>query len=191
MKTILILTCALVLVLSLAPSAGAQIHLSGPLSGTLAAGEYIVDDHISVDQGQSLTIEAGARLRFAGHYKFNISGLLRALGTEQDSILFTRLSPGITWWSIRFYDSASDSSILQYCRIEYGEATGSYPEGRGGGLDIRSASPTIAHCTLNNNTAPGYGGAVFADSSNVTFTDCHVVDNTASHAAGLSISHPG
>ena len=176
---------ALSIIITLAISTQAQIHLSGSLSGVLEPGEYIVDDHIQVDSTDTLIIEPGANLRFDGHYKFSIYGLLQAIGTEQDSILFTRLNPTeeSKWWGIRFYESASDSSILQNCVIEWGRATGL--SNNGGGIYANGVYLTISNCAILNNCAYDRGGGIYnTNCASPTVTNCLIKDNYASNGGG-------
>ena len=63
---------------------------SGSVSGTWTAANnpYVVTGDLYVDNGQSLTVEAGVEVRFYGEYYFYVYGSLSAEGTEGDSIYF-------------------------------------------------------------------------------------------------------
>ncbi len=55
-------------------------QLSGPLSGVLGPGTYTVVGNIRVDTSQTLTILPSTTLDFQGPFRFDIYGLLSALG---------------------------------------------------------------------------------------------------------------
>ncbi|HPJ71569.1 MAG TPA: right-handed parallel beta-helix repeat-containing protein, partial [bacterium] len=125
--------------------------LSGPLSGTLNSGTYRVDSDISVESGTSLTIEAGTTLLFRQDCAFTIDGLLTAVGTEEDRIVFTRLTDGVTWRGIKFSSDAGSQGIISYSLIEHSGQ---------GGLHIQGCSPTISFSEVSGNTtADEYSGA--------------------------------
>ena len=98
----------------------AQTNVSGEVSGIweLANSPYIVVGDISIVGDSLLTIEAGVEVKFDGFYQFVVYGVLSAVGTEVEPILFTSNaatpSPG-DWYNIEL----SDFSIMQYCIVEY------------------------------------------------------------------------
>jgi parallel beta-helix repeat protein len=154
----------------LTPS-GTQI--SGPLTGTLSAANspYWVTSDLSVDPGQSLTIEPGVELRFddlnGQRYMFLVKGHLSAVGTANQNIIFTSMSAALgspdrgQWRSIVF-DTGSDTSELAYCQIKYGavyDSTVKYPDANGLRLDAAimcwNSSPYIHKCSV---LVSGYHG---------------------------------
>ncbi|MBI5059948.1 right-handed parallel beta-helix repeat-containing protein [candidate division KSB1 bacterium] len=156
--------------------------VSGPVSGTwtLSGSPYTVIDHVTVPAGHLLTIEPGVQVLFTGHYKVNVLGRLQAIGTAQDSIIFTRAFPTeeSKWWGIRFV-AADGLCILEYCRIEYGRATpgaNTYDDAGGGIMSLLS-SPLIRHCLITNNYAARTGGGILVDSSDPTIENCVISGN--------------
>jgi hypothetical protein len=102
---------------------------SGYLDGTSSTWgkqtvPYYIDGGIWVDQ--TLTIEAGAVLKFAasGWIGFGSSNnsTLNAIGTETEPIVFTSAAttpaPG-AWEGLFFYSHTSSSSKLMHCIIEF------------------------------------------------------------------------
>lgn len=132
----------------------------GNVSGAwnLAGSPYTVNCDVTVPAGQTLAIGPGVQVLFTGHFKFNVFGSLQALGTQQDSIAFTRAYPTeeSKWAGIRI-TNAQDTVRLNYCRVEYSNATGDWPDGYGGGLLVLGSAIDIANCTFDNNVS--YGGA--------------------------------
>ncbi|MCU0360056.1 MAG: right-handed parallel beta-helix repeat-containing protein [Bacteroidia bacterium] len=142
-----------------------QTNISGNLSGTLtlANSPYLVQGHLMIQPNNTLVIQPGVVLEFQNHFKLNVQGVLRAKGTASDSIIF-KMNPSqasLGWWGIRFEmtPSSQDSSILEYCKISGGRATGSGDDRNGGGLFIKGFSKVrMSHCSLFDNRAENGAG---------------------------------
>ncbi len=161
----------------------------GDISGVWdsTGSPYYVTCDVTVPAGQTLQIGPGVQVLFTGHYKFNVFGNLQAIGTEQDSIVFTRAFPTeeSKWWGIRFQDSSDDSSRLDYCVIEYGLAdSGPAETSQGGGLIMVSSSPTISRCTIRNCWARNGGGIATRSLGSPLISDCRIESNTALEDGG-------
>src|SRR5512138_615176 len=67
-------------------------EVSGNVSGTWTrgGGPYAVVGELRVASGETLLIEPGTEVRFRGRFHFFVNGVLKAVGTEQDSVIFTR-----------------------------------------------------------------------------------------------------
>jgi hypothetical protein len=170
----------LLILLNLTAPSYSQIHISGPQSGTLIDTVYIVDGEISVGQGSSLTIEPGAIFLFDGAFSFQIQGLLRAIGTEADSIIFRPNSGVAAWHGIKFAQSSSDSCLLQYCLVE-----GSNDHGL-----LIQCSTTIDHCTIRWNSGGAWGGGIYVSSSIHRYpviSNCLITENKGSVGGGIGI----
>ena len=114
------LTNLIILELLLTGMLWAQTDVSGSQSGTwdLNGSPYNVVGDVTIETGNTLSIEAGVIVNFTGTYRILVNGTLEAIGTVSDSVIFHRESSG-RHYGIDFID-ASSSSILQYCRIEDG-----------------------------------------------------------------------
>ncbi|MBD3335884.1 MAG: T9SS type A sorting domain-containing protein [Candidatus Eisenbacteria bacterium] len=184
-------------------AAGAPAQLSGPLSGTLPADTYSVVGPISVDDGDTLLIEAGAELRFEGAYGFTILGRLRALGAEGDSIRFVN-APGHSWWGTHFVGlPLANESRMQYCVVEGSSRGGIFAQNcevviahssirgnttdqdYGAGIYCNSLpSPTISHCIIEDNIAPHYGGGIGIYYSAPNIDHCLIRNNHSVYGGG-------
>lgn len=138
----------------------------GNVSGcwTPSGSPYDIQGSIMIPADSTLIIQAGVTISFQGHYKFLVLGRLLALGTEVSNILFTADSPTTGWYGLRFNNtsSANDSSIIDYCTIQYGRATD--PEPWGGGIEFHNFSKArVSHCLLTNNYAAISGGGIDID----------------------------
>ncbi len=93
--------------------------MSGQVSGiwSLANSPYYIIENTIVPDGQSLTIEPGVEVVFAGHYGFVIEGSLIAQGTVTDSIYFhgqDNVKQGFI-----VIDDADNEIELNYCQFRY------------------------------------------------------------------------
>ncbi|MBN2542283.1 right-handed parallel beta-helix repeat-containing protein [bacterium] len=142
-------------------------YVSGDVSGIWEASgsPYLVNGEIHVPTDSSLRIMPGCSVIFQGHYKFCVdsNAVLKAIGNEIDSIIFTAVDTNLTDSSgghhgIRFYYS-SESCTLSYCIIEYGNACEDYyPDCHGGGISCYLTSLIIANCRIEKNRANWCGG---------------------------------
>lgn len=185
------LISAFSLLLLLILNSSAQIHLSGYLSGVLVDTTYIVDDNISVNAGDALTILPGAEFYFNGLTKFTINGYLFAVGTEQDSIKFIQPDSGIAFNgdgimkyclirdSFRSGLSSNSEPLIENCSIINNDFSGvyfawNYPQ-----------VPILKNCLIENNYTPyDGGGGVFCINVAANITGCVIKNNTAAYHGG-------
>lgn len=64
---------------------------------TLAGSPYYINNNITIPLNSQLTIEPGVEVVFMGHYEINSQGILSAVGTEKNKIIFR--SNDTTGWS--------------------------------------------------------------------------------------------
>ncbi|MCK5519702.1 MAG: hypothetical protein KAI81_01200, partial [Candidatus Marinimicrobia bacterium] len=64
----------------------------GPVSGTWTKAEspYLIQGNILIEEGSNMIIEPGAIIEFMGHYSMTIEGNLKASGTAEEMIQFTK-----------------------------------------------------------------------------------------------------
>ncbi|MCF7793368.1 MAG: carboxypeptidase regulatory-like domain-containing protein [Candidatus Cloacimonetes bacterium] len=162
------------------------------LDWTAAESPYIIDGEIELASGDQLVIDAGVDIQFSGYYKFYVYGRILANGVDGNSITFTALNTTEGWHGLRFYDTYTnglDPSQFHYCNFEYGNATGSGSDYRGGVIYCYNSVPEFYNCNFNNNSATT-GGAIYCNASNIEIYDSKIYDNVASGAGGgLYISY--
>ena len=148
-----------------------------------------VNQDITIAENDSMIIEPGTVVMFMGHYSIHVQGKLLALGTETDSIVFTVAdttgfhdfySGSGGWNGLRFEDTpaSNDSSLLAYCRFEFGKAVGDSATSYGGAIRLlRFNKLRISHCSFENNFAYLWGGAVHALKSSILVEHCSFIQN--------------
>ena len=169
------------------------VEVSGPQSGTWASDYiYHVIGDINVPNGETLIIEPGVLVEFQGLYKLNVQGRLLAVGTEQDTVVFTvadttGYSQGThTGWLGIWFDetpATNDTSKIVHCKLEYGKSN------YGGAIFLESCHKLLVdHCNICNNTASynygGRGGAIYCSNSDPTITNNIICDNYSNDNGG-------
>jgi len=152
---------------------------AGNISGvfTLSGSPYMINGDITIPNGHTLSISPGVQVIFTGAWKLAVDGRLLANGTPADSILFSTSDAATTWKGIRFYatSAANDSSFINYCILEKGNATGtSEPfENYGGALCVTQFSKLhLEHSRFSNNHSTTGGGACYFYRDDITVLNC-------------------
>lgn len=169
--------------LVLAPRTAAQILLSGPQSGTLGPGDYIVTGNITVASGDSLTIVPGTTFIHPGstsNIKWLISGKFTAAGVEGDSIYFCSQDSVDVWerWGGLLFLSGAPAAVIDYCVIDGGMAHSLGSEEYHAVVNIDSGSSlTLTHTRVSNNNGNFEGGGVAAYNTVIHIDSCLICDN--------------
>lgn len=160
------------------------ITVSGPQSGVWEADTILVADDVVVQE--SLNIAAGTTIVFDGFYSIcvNEDATLNALGTENDSIIFTVtdttgfhiFNSGRGGWNGIRLENAGPSSF-DYCRFQFGKAALDRDQDGGALRIFGSNNVEIKHSTLFCNFSREHGGALSAIDSKVVMSDCKVNNN--------------
>ena len=178
----------------------------GDVSGiwSKAGSPYFVNGDISIPKDSTLEIRAGVTVEFQAHYKIDVQGRLLAVGTAMDSIRFTVSdTTGFSdqnsklggWNGIQFWDTdaSQDSSIMMFCRLEYGKAVGDgWPDNIGGALTIINfdfvhiTNNTFIHNVAGGLDAPA-GGAIHLSFADVLLKHNSILENTAPQGGGIQM----
>ncbi len=161
-----------------------NIEVNGLQSGIWEADTVFVTGDVIVQE--SLNIQAGTTVIFNGFYAIRIEdgASLNALGTKNDSILFTVIdTTGFHlfnmgrggWNGIRM--EKAGACKLDYCRFQYGKAALDNDQDGGALCIINSDDVEIGHSTLFCNFSREHGGALNAEWSTVKMHDCAVNNN--------------
>ncbi len=158
----------------------AQPNISGPQSGTLGPGTYIVVGDIQVTPGATLTIVPGTTFLHNGNHTWKITGQLNAEGAEGDSISFIRQNPipEHRWGGIRFLTGASDLSTIDYCIVDHCYHDYTVFLNTGAGIYSESVDLIISNSRISNCENVWDGAGIYAYGAALEVNNCLVVDNT-------------
>lgn len=202
-KTIRIVLAALILALGIqlypfpvmASDVGGIINTDTIWDST--GNPYIVQSKILVLEGVRLTITLGTIIKFTYNTGMDIGGELRAIGAEDQQILFTSNqsipTPG-DWCGIKFVDSSIDAqydsnnnflsgNIIKYATIEYaGSSCESY---NGAAITCVDSSPFISNSIIRYNSG-GYSGGGFYlwGCEDIRIYSNEIVDNSSNGQGG-------
>ncbi|NUO19320.1 right-handed parallel beta-helix repeat-containing protein [bacterium] len=181
------------LLLSLLVSGLARADTTFVAAGTVDAlwtssgSPYVVQGNISVLAGDSLTIEPGVRVYFAGAYSLSVFGYLAVNGAHGDSVVFTTDTlQNPTKWRGMSLSNADDSSYIQYAVFEHSLANGNLGADSLGGALIVSNGTTISveHTTFRRNRAELAGGGVYVSASTLLMDSCFFERNISRAEGG-------
>ena len=167
------------------------IEVCGTVSSDLTwqADTVKITCPVTVQNNATLAIAPGTVIEFQGYHSLDISGRLLAIGTENDSIIFTAKDKSIGWNGIRFYSipTETDSSIIKYSRIENGNAVGNdTPNQHGGGVYVENFSKLcISRCEITKNNAQYRGGGIYCHDASINISGNSIHDNTSSSGGGI------
>lgn len=143
--------------------AGQVQEVSGSVSGNWTTGfVYYVVDNITVPTGQTLTIDAGVRVKFAKGKSMTCNGKLIVNGTSAKPVLFTSKEPTPLpgdWGNVTLNSTYNNINYLKY---EY--ATD-------GIIGSNAHNTKIDHLTIQGSLALTARGIYFTNSQNLTFTN--------------------
>ena len=130
----------------------------GMISGTWAAegSPYYVDGHLEIADGETLIIEPGVKVAVRGPYHFTVQGCVKAEGTEEENIIFTRSNPNLQWdgFDYDMTPTTNELSVFEHCLFEHSSALGNWPYNSGGVFAVKEYdSILIDHCVFRSNEA--------------------------------------
>jgi parallel beta-helix repeat protein len=171
------------------------IEVSGEVYGTWTAANnpYNVVGELIVPPDYALIILPGVEVIFQGNYKFKVleNAVLRAVGAEQDSILFRAVNQDTGWHGIRFL-SASDSCKMKYCLLTEAISRGEGEESKGGAVYCSNTNMTFSHSRFylndvddDNPYYPSMGGGIYFTYSDAIISDCRIDYNKAKKGGGV------
>jgi len=179
-----------------------RIHLAGNADkvGTIeyAAIPYVMDPNFTIQDGITLTVEAGVTLQFMNsENKMIVYGTLMTEGTASEPVTFTR-APELsgTWNYIQFYNENTNLSEMEYTIFEHGGHVFNETSNLGA-IECRTgASPTFTNCTFQNSQ----NGIQCYEKANPQLMNCTFKDNnrfginvinSSPHVEGCTISGNG
>ncbi len=152
-----------------------------------------ITGNVLIDTNVVLTVMPGTFVHILGYYAIESYGTVRAIGTPQQPIVFTRLDTlnhadtstvAGGWHGIRFLPrSAPDTSFFRHCTISNGKAVvpGSWlpyydkPGNMGANVyAVGFGSMVFEHCYIANGRAKSHGAGLHLRQGNYVLIDsCH------------------
>ena len=184
----------------------------GIISGetwTHANSPYCIEGDLLIN---NLIIEPGVIVQFQGNYVFEVQGVVTAIGTNVNEIVFTGGEAHVVDWQGIYFNNSLPGSQLAHCTIEDSVNSGiridnSVPtiryskiqnnQGiRGGGIDVINVDNfTLDSCEVTGNSVPsgnkGYGGGIFVDSGETILKSCIIDSNSVSVQNHNSVARGG
>ena len=160
-------------------------YLNGPVSGPLTAdAPYDVVGDLLVPEAETLTIEAGAELRFIPEMRITADGTLLVAGTSAYPVLLTsaEATPASGSWDGLYISGTSVGSIIEYAVIDYAHH----------GVDIRDTSAVVRDSTIREFGHGGtpsspYGAGIYLEEP----SGGTIRHNTFAHSLGHSFDSHG
>jgi len=196
-RNIILLTLVLLTIISKAQTniAPDTINVNTAWSDTV-----LLNNDVFINDNITLLIKPGCVVMATGLYQIDCQGQILAQGTAQDSIKFTindttyfaNTDTAIGGWLGIIYKqtpTTNDSSIFDYCIMEFGKANSTLLETTDGGvLFVQNFSKIrITNSYIRNNYAKCFGGAICLDYSSILINN-NLFDNNYCFYDGGAIS---
>lgn len=159
------------------------------VSNTTWSGTVTNATSIAIPDAITLTVNAGAVIKFAQNTKLQVFGKVLSTGTSANYATFTAVDTNAGWFGIKFDNNYmnygvmldNDTSRFVYSQIQYSDMRG---------ITIKNFNKVVIdHCKINNNYIntdeygyyDGAGAGVFVHNSVVKIINSDIYDN---HALG-------
>jgi hypothetical protein len=134
---------------------------------TLCQDTVKIDGDVWVAENVTVTICPGTVIEFQNPYNLYVNGSLIAIGTENDSIIFTSKGVPNNWYGIYINNSyVFDTSIFEYCKIKNSLSSG---------IQLIKQGLIIKNSDIYNNSG---AGIVASSSFMVSISNCNIYNNT-------------
>ncbi len=188
--------------LSIKDILGGNCSIKRDQTATIPGGFHEITCDIHVERCGKLTIEPGAALEFSQDSGIVCEGILEAVGTAKDPILFSARQA--RWRNILLYGRYTGGSHICYCTIEHGTGrTLKIDDTRkifvpvideenivdyiGGGILLLytyNAEIVIEHVTVRENIVKSKGGGIYLGDSSPIIRFSEIVQNESSGRGG-------
>jgi hypothetical protein len=131
----------------------------GAATWNLAGSPYLIAGNITVTS--TLNIQAGVEVVFLAHAQLKVNGILRAIGSQSQPIVFKRddttgwyndATPNGGWRGIFFNEfNGVDSSLLSYCIVQDVKHGINGVQNDNAALLIFNRGIKISHCEFHHN----------------------------------------
>ena len=131
-------------------SMNGQTDVSGTIAGQTWTKVNSPYNIVGDTQIAGLEILAGVSVIFTGDFIFEVAGILKALGTEQEPIHF-EAGLNVTSWKGILFQNTVPGSKMSWCIIENANSSG---------IRIIESFPSLEYCIIRNNSTVNSGGGL-------------------------------
>lgn len=135
---------------------------------------YFIEGNISLNTGETLTLDPGNMLKFNAGRVFTVSGTLVADGTETERIVFTSNSstPVNGDWNRIHFNNAGPGTILNYCDILYAGGGNSAIDVNNSGNNVLITNSTVKFSAtygvyIRNGSVPKFINSVITENAGI------------------------
>lgn len=114
---------------------------------------YVIEGQGGVAEGGTLTLDPGVEIRMAQDASFAVDGVLSAVGTPQQPVVFTGTQAQKGWWKGITIDR-NGVAELRYCDIGYGGNWG--PIADTGMITVQGSRLAITNCRVHDSSSAGF-----------------------------------
>jgi len=160
-----------------------QTEISGTVDYsvlTFLGSPYIITNTLIILYGNTLTVEPGVNLKFNDSTGLEVNGTLKAIGEENNKIIFTS-SNEPNYWSGIYFTASSANSELNWTEIKYGRRCLGWGCGEPPAILVENSSIIFKNSILENYTDRGLK---LVNSSST-------VENTNFLGSGIAVSTVG
>ncbi len=135
----------------------------------VAPYSHFILSNVTIPDGETLTIEAGASVRFSAGTSLIVEGRLIADGTSLDEIVFTAdaTTPTVGFWDRVVFNAADEGCVIDHCIFQYG----------GNGNEMVQIHNSLDHISITNSTfANADGDGLFLWDSGTSPSTPHIAN---------------
>jgi parallel beta-helix repeat protein len=144
------------------------------LTFTQLGNPYIIGNTLYVPQQKTLNIEPGVVLQFKAGQGAEIQGTLKALGEDNNKIVFTSFQEPSSWGGLYFTETSTSSELI-WSEVKYASRTGL---GSPPAILVDNSSISFSHSVLSHYPSRGI----------ILNNSFSVIENSQFLGSGLDIS---
>ncbi len=114
---------------------------------------YVIEGQGGVAEGGTLTLDPGVEVRMAQDASFAVDGVLSAVGTPQQPVVFTGTQAQKVWWK-GIQIGRNGVAELRYCDIGYGGNWGPAPHSAM--VVVQGSQLSISNCRVHDSSSGGF-----------------------------------
>jgi len=143
---------------------------------------YEISQHISLMDGDTLTIEKGNTFYIEDEITFWVDGMLSAIGTSDSVITFTRMPESESHWKHMLFENDEKLSELAYCNFSHGGFYETSKNDTAAMIAMVNAAANFQNCLIDSSNT---NGIYLNQNASAAFT------NTAIRANGTNGMYVG